>query len=322
MMHGLRLIGVTTSGEVRLFAPEDAYLSYYNSPYIGHKMGTSIDIYPSQDEWGGPIYSPCDGRVIRIRQLKMGRPKEFPTAEDDYAIGIRTDEAAELLVRVLHCRPAVREGQEVHAGEEIGSLIRSRFFNFWTGPHYHVDVLGESDFVRSTRSLRISLPIDEWTLRHPSTTEAPEVEIVRVCREYAIARTDEIPFVTAHGLTAHAALDQTLGPIGAVDAGFPHYRHGGIHTGHHNYAGSHPIIWGTPLGTVSEVSEYALTFLTQSPLYPFFGQTPLRGLSLFLYPARYLIRGTPPIVLIPVEYDGFRGLSEGDVCCIMFQPYF
>ena len=63
---------VGSAAGIDLFAPVDAYFSYFNSPYVGHKQGTSIDIYPSHEEWGGPAYSPIAGQVIRVKKMRMG----------------------------------------------------------------------------------------------------------------------------------------------------------------------------------------------------------------------------------------------------------
>ncbi len=316
-MDRLRLVGI--AGGVELFAPEDAYLSYCNSPYIGHRLGTSIDIYPAHNEWGGPVYSPCDGRVTIIRRIRMGHPRDdFPTAEDDYAIGIRphVSTVADSFVRILHCRPTVIEGQEVCAGQDIGDSLRSRFFNFWTGPHAHVDVLRERDFVRSTQSFHVMLPVAEWTLSH-STPEEIELEIVRVCEAYAIATCHHTPIAHGKGLYAYAASDRDRGPIGALDAGFPHYLQGMIHKGSREYNnGSQFTLWGRTLGTVIGVSEHTVAFRTDSSVRLHLDQTPIRGLSLFLYSNRQLIHGSPPIVLVPVRYDGLSGISEGEIYCL------
>ena len=55
----MRSLGVAAG--VVLWAPSDAYFSYYNSPYIGHENGAAVDIYPAHASWDGPGFSPVDG---------------------------------------------------------------------------------------------------------------------------------------------------------------------------------------------------------------------------------------------------------------------
>ncbi|MHA2352262.1 MAG: hypothetical protein ACXABX_03995, partial [Candidatus Thorarchaeota archaeon] len=132
----MRIVG--SAAGINIHAPEDAYFSFFNSPYIGHDIGSAIDIYPRHQEWGGDVVSPVSGKIVKTRKMRMGQPKQFPTHEFDYGIGILPEESDTDIVRIMHCEPDVSEGENVVLGDPIGRAIRSRYFNYWTGPHYHV----------------------------------------------------------------------------------------------------------------------------------------------------------------------------------------
>ena len=79
---------------IKIHSPEDAYFSYFNSPYTGHAHAAAIDIYPYHQEWGGPVASPVSGKIVRLQKFRMGRKKEFPTEDFDYG----TEEWAHQLI--------------------------------------------------------------------------------------------------------------------------------------------------------------------------------------------------------------------------------
>ncbi|MCK5390462.1 MAG: hypothetical protein KAJ36_08220, partial [Candidatus Thorarchaeota archaeon] len=165
---------------IRIHSPEDAYFSYFNSPYTGHAHAAAIDIYPFHQEWGGPVASPVSGKIVRIKKTKMGRKKIFPTETFDYIMAIQPEEADASILRMMHCKPSLKEGEIVDLGDTIGSTIRSRYFNYWTGPHYHVEIMHLDYFSRSTQSYPLELPFsfDSITARESSTEVEFLVETV------------------------------------------------------------------------------------------------------------------------------------------------
>ncbi|MFX1606507.1 MAG: hypothetical protein ACFFDD_11450, partial [Promethearchaeota archaeon] len=151
----MRVVGSALG--INIHAPEDAYFSYFNSPYIGHNIGSAVDIYPRHQKWGGDVVAPVSGEIVKTEKMRMGRPKQFPTNEFDYVIGILPEESDTDLLRVMHCEPTLNEGETVELGDRIGKAIRSRYFNYWTGPHYHVEILPEESFRRSSKSYPLEL---------------------------------------------------------------------------------------------------------------------------------------------------------------------
>ena len=222
----MRVVGKAAG--ISLLAPSDAYFSYFNSPYTGHKQGAAIDIYPQPQKWGCILPSPISGIVSRIRKVKMGKAKEFPTESYDFGIGIDAEDSDDYLVRVMHARPEVREGDTVEAGEPIGRTIRSRYFNYWTGPHYHVEVLKKHDFHRSTQSVPLTVNAERLVAIIKESSSELECLVHSVTPDQVVVSSPHSPFGKSGDLYGHLAMTQNGPPIGLLDAGLPHYAHGGI----------------------------------------------------------------------------------------------
>ena len=121
----MRVVG--SAKGINIHAPDDAYFSYFNSPYIGHSIGSVVDIYPNHQEWCGVIESPVSGKVVKIKKIQMGQPRNFPTEDYDYAVGILPEGSDDYIIRLLHCEPVVVEDEQVSLGDPIGKTIRSRY---------------------------------------------------------------------------------------------------------------------------------------------------------------------------------------------------
>ena len=219
----MRLVG--SAAGIDLFAPADAYFSYFNSPYIGHKQGTSIDIYPSHEEWGGPAYSPIAGQIIRVKKMRMGKERSFPSDEVDFGIAIAPEGSTDI-VRILHCIPEVDEGMTVEAGQRLGSLIRSRYFNYWTGPHYHTEIMNARDFSRSTKSYPLNVELASVQQVKQESISELECLITKVTDDVIMAVTNDSPIAISENLVGHAAYCGIDRRYGILDAGVPHYSHG------------------------------------------------------------------------------------------------
>ena len=307
----MRIIGQAAG--VSLAVPNDAYLSFFNSPYAGHSRGTAVDVYPSEREWGWSVLSPVSGSIANIRKMSMGRAKPFETAEHDFAVGIKPEESDDLLVRIMHLTPSVRPGDPVDVGTVIGSTLRSRYFNYWTGPHFHAEVMALQDFHRSTMSIPLQVELGESVLRQESGT-ADNQEVLEVSEDCAMVDGSGlgvyqcgpyygIPVATGEGKR-----------VGILDAGVSHYGHGAI-------VGSDPIedsegvhLLGYGMGQIEWTRGDLHFFLRTKHLEFSLGGHTLRGLSTFLYPRKLLRKGVPPLVCIPHHYGGFgKHLEEGNV---------
>ncbi len=310
---------VGSAAGIDLFAPADAYFSYFNSPYVGHKQGASIDIYPSHEEWGGPAYSPIAGQVIRVKKMRMGNERVFPSDETDFGIAI-APEGSTNIVRILHCVPEVDEGTTVEAGQRLGFLIRSRYFNYWTGPHYHIEIMNASDFSRATRSYPLSVELASVQQIQQKSASELECLITRVTDDVIIAITDDSPIAISGDLVGHAAYYGSDRRQGILDAGVPHYSHGGILGLAKPVEESTVTAWNTDIGYAVSNMDSRLPFKRGEPFQPIFEGEIIRGVSCFAFTKKQIVKGVPPVIVIPQQYGGFSGkFAEGDVGVLSFK---
>jgi hypothetical protein len=310
---------VGSAAGIDLFAPTDAYFSYFNSPYVGHKQGASIDIYPSHEEWDGPAYSPIAGQVIRIKKMKMGNERTFPSDEADFGIAIAPQGSIDI-VRILHCVPEVNEGTTVEAGQRLGSLIRSRYFNYWTGPHYHIEIMNARDFNRSTKSYPLDVELAPVQQVQQESGSELECLITRVTDDVIMAVTDDSLKAISGDLVGHAAYCGSDRGYGILDAGVPHYNHGGILGLAKPVEESTVTAWGTDIGYAAVNLDSRLPFKRGEPFQPSFEGEIIRGISCFAFTRKQTIKGSPPVIMIPQQYGGFSGkFAEGNVGILSFK---
>lgn len=308
--HLMRIVAAAKGMEIR--APDDAYFSYFNSPYIGHGLGTAVDIYPRHQEWGGPVLAPVSGRVIRIKKLHMGSIKPFPTDDFDYGIALAPENAESDIVRVMHVAPAVREGNKVDEGDEIGRTIRSRYFNYWTGPHYHVEAMAASNFTRSSKSILLDVRMEIEPHRVGTAPSNIEMIITEVTDGHAIGYPQQDIHTEIGDLSGLSAQDASGSAMGIIDGGLSHYQHGGVLGRNSIDAGEAVCVGNNQVGTAAS-SRGRVTYFRRGPsIRTSFDGIELRGLSCFLYPPQYKRRGMPQLILIPKRYGGFRHLLEDD----------
>ena len=310
---------VGSAAGIDLFAPTDAYFSYFNSPYVGHKQGASIDIYPSHEEWGGPAYSPIAGQVIRIKKMRMGNEKIFSSDEVDYGIAIAPEGSADI-VRILHCVPEVDEGITVEAGQRLGFLLRSRYFNYWTGPHYHIEIMNARDFCRSTRSYPLDVELAFVHQVQQESVSELECLITRVSDDVIMAVTNDSPIAASGDLVGHMAYCGSDRKQGILDAGVPHYNHGGILGLVMPVEGSTVTAWGTNIGCTVSPLDSRLPFKRGEIFQPVFEGEVIRGVSCFAFTRKQTRKGSPPVIIIPQHYGEFTGkFVEGDVGILSFK---
>ena len=310
---------VGSAAGIDLFAPADAYFSYFNSPYVGHKQGASIDIYPSHEEWGGPAYAPIAGQIIRVKKMRMGKKRTFPSDKADFGIAIAPEGSTDI-VRILHCVPEVDEGTIVEAGQRLGFLLRSRYFNYWTGPHYHIEIMNARDFGRSTKSY--PLDVELASVQQVQQESASELEclITGVTDDVIIAVTNDSPIVISGDLVGHAACCGSNRRHGILDAGVPHYGHGGILGLGESVEKCTVTAWGSEIGYAVGSLDSRLPFERSEPLQPTFEGEIIRGVSCFAFTKKQTVKGCPPVIMIPQQYGGFSGkFTEGDVGVLSFK---
>jgi hypothetical protein len=306
----MRIVG-TASG-IEILASDDAYFSYFNSPYIGHVLGSAVDIYPAYQEWGGPVPSPVSGKVIRIRKICMGAPKVFPSAEYDYGIAILPDGADTNIVRVMHCESKLQEGEKIDVGDILGHLFRSRYFNYWTGPHYHVEIMSMDSFPRSSQSYPLDMNLDTTPQQFGTLPLILEVLLTDVSQDRAIGYPQKRIHARVSGLYGLSVQEKGKNTMGIVDAGISHYNHGGIIGRNDLQNGDEVYLGPIPVGEVVKTRSGVSSFRRGPMIAASIDGVSLRGLSCFLYPSHFVKRGMPPLVLVPERYGDFIDVLEQD----------
>ncbi len=315
----MKRIGQTNG--ITISVPSDAYLSFFNSPYTGHRNHSAVDIYPAHQQWGGAGYAPCGGEVVKIKQIKMGRGKPFETSELDYAVGIRPYDQPSHIIRLLHCKPTVGIGEDVSVGDDIGSLIRSRYFNFWTGPHYHAEIMELRNFYRSTQSIPLEYSDElrkEVIVNGTLSPFETEWVIHHVSEDFVLVHSNNLFTGCLGGYQGHVGRTSD-GEIGLLDAGIPHYSYGGMH-GPGSFSGSAVFMGRVEIGT-SVTSQGSTFFFRQNHRAHFsLDHIPVRGLSTYLYSKKQLVRGKPLLKVIPAEYASSNTqFVEGDVVTLLAE---
>jgi murein DD-endopeptidase MepM/ murein hydrolase activator NlpD len=310
----MRTIGIASG--TKILAPDDSYFSFYNSPYISHGQGSSVDIYPAHQSWKGPVTSPVSGKVLRIKKMRMGRPRGFPTEDYDFGIGIQLDHSQDDIVRILHCEPTVGVGDRIDVGDEIGTTLRSRFFNFWTGPHYHVEVMAAESFERSSRSYPFNQTLQFSRVDGTEQDGDIEFEISEVTEDFVKGFPLNSEHAGLNGLVGLAAKNREDEILGILDGGLSHYKQGGVIGGFDIEPGTEVYFAGSSVGTQSKSNH----FLRGPSIRSFLDDHILRGLSCFIYPEMFTRKGVPPLVLVPQQYNQLKGIMNvGDVCNLRIE---
>jgi hypothetical protein len=226
---------------VTIHCPKEGWFSFFNSPYPAHRLLTGIDIYPGL-RFGEIAPSPVGGRLIAVREIRTPRGRFFEDVGYDIVVLMESVENPGKVVKLLHVEPTLRIGDTVEVGEELGRLIRSGYFHFWTDPHIHIEVREPSDPLRVRGGHRLRRLIKP-RIRDPP--EKLEGRITLIKPEYALLTLDGLD----GGLTARVGDVPVL-----LDGGIPHYKWLGFHTDRLLMNGSVELC-GQPIAVVEENYE-------------------------------------------------------------------
>jgi len=213
---------IASCGKVKIYRCKTNYFSLFNSPYYAHSYGGAIDIYFLDEERVFPCLTP--GRIVGIRTVKAASMKKFYHSDFDYVTLIESREDPSLIVRIMHIKPFVKEGEHLNVGRPVGEPLRSGFFDPWTSLHAHLEIKTPDYAFRAKGSLPIDLKID-------GEVEGEAVEdilfrVVHVNDFFVLVELEE-------GCTVRLGEVRGLGvkiggSIGILDCGFPHYARGGV----------------------------------------------------------------------------------------------
>ena len=191
---------------ISIFVPENAWYSFFNSPYIGHKLGTAIDIYFPDDG----LFPVERGVVEKIRNVKP--PKRY-IKHDDFVIVIHISSG--ICLKVLHVKPKVRIGEKLMLGDSIGEMISSGFFLPWSSKHAHIEIRRCNDSIRA----RGAFPLKPIYYSSVPATKGNEFRIVETHENFCWAEPVEKE-------------DYALTPLTyqwyPIEGGIPHYGYGAV----------------------------------------------------------------------------------------------
>jgi hypothetical protein len=210
------MIPVAISGGVTLLCPEDGRYSFYNSPYPAHHLMTGIDIYPNTSEsLSAP--SPVKGEILQIRRVKAPHGHGFEAPEHDTVTIIRSTQAPERIVKILHVDTQAEVGDTMHAGQALGPMIRSGYFGYQTPLHAHIEVRSLEDPLRVRGACPMNSLLD---LDKLEVSEQLVGTVMMARRGYAqISLSQGGPWTVA----------SVGGKLGIIDGGVPLYGWFGIH---------------------------------------------------------------------------------------------
>jgi len=237
-------------------------------------MLTGIDIYP-ESEFGGFAPSPVSGVITKIRRVKCPVRKEFESSPYDYLVLLKSLENRKLTIKILHVKPVVKVGDVVQEGEEIGCLIRSGYFDFWTDPHIHVEIRKPEDPIRARGGLKLT-PLLKMKNIQPLKERCIYGRITTVKPEYYVIQPEE---------TLQYGIPVEIGDgLGVLEGGIPHYGWFGVHALEIYGVGEEVRLLGVPIGKIK--SKNKRTVLAECFHVETFLDGVSSGLSLYVFPSR------------------------------------
>ena len=191
-------------GDLFIDIPRNAWYSFFNSPYIGHRSGAALDVYFSSL----PLFPMEFGKVVEIRRVRA--PKNLPM-EEDYVIAIEISD--NICLKVLHVKPNVKEGDKLALGDPLGEMLISGFFMPWSSKHAHFELRSCEDRIRARGAFPLT-PIIQRLV--------PQVS----GREFVVKEKHE----HFYWLVPRRTSGMGLTPIGnpPVEGGIPHYKYGAV----------------------------------------------------------------------------------------------
>jgi len=281
-----------SSEGVNIYCPEDGRLSLFNSPYPAHRLFAGVDVYPNRG-FGELAPSPVLGEVIETRQVRCSHAKDFVSSNRDHVILLRSLENPDRWVKVLHVEPTVEVGDVIEVGANLGRLLRSGFFDFWTDPHLHVEVREPSDPIRARGGFKF-----ERVAKIGESTPAEDLSghVVECRSEYSLVALEK---GFKYGVPADVE-----GQPGLLDAGIPHYGWIGLHLERVPQVGGVVRLSGRKIGTVRFVHSNMCVAECCSPAFRLNGK-PVQ-LSLYLY-----LFSVPLVKIVPHRPGGLR-LKESE----------
>jgi len=210
------VIKISESQGVDIYAYEQGFFSFTNSPYFAHKKALAIDIYPPRGN--KEALSPVEGKIILIKPISSGM---------DYVTIIEPTGKENICVKILHVKPSLKVGESIKPGDFFGKIVWSPFYNFWTDYHLHIEVRPASDPLRASGGFEIDMTpiikrmISSYTQRKKNNNLTFKVKSVK--ENYVLLNGT---FIQTHYSSPFMVKRGDF--IGCLDGGIPHYGHGAL----------------------------------------------------------------------------------------------
>ncbi|MEM2896407.1 MAG: hypothetical protein QW265_05150 [Candidatus Bathyarchaeia archaeon] len=292
---------IAESMNVEVYASEENFLSFFNSPYYAHTQASAVDIYTKRREYDIPALSPVNGKVVNIVRFKTPKPKHFAGSEEDYIIAVQSNKNSSVWVRILHARPSVKIAQKVSVGDEIGKYLPSGYFNFWTDPHIHIEIRNPANIIRAKGGYTVNtLQIDDKEFNDEELVEGKPLEgkVELISKRYLILNLEspKLRLGNFYGIRANIGKYK-----GILDCGFPYYGYGGVHAEQSNgiEMGDYVKFLGFNIGIVVNKIKNFVMFKT-IPLRVKIRDKVFKGLSFYLH-----MNELVNFKLVPIQPNSF-----------------
>ncbi len=283
---------VATAQGVEINATEDlSGFSLFNSPYHAHRNLEAIDLIPNKN-FGEEALSPVNGTVEKILKFKVKSVSLFFKAMDiestkfnadkyEYLILIRSRENKKKMIKILHVKPEVSEGDKIYVNDPLGTLVRTKHYSFWAAPHIHLEVRNESDAIRARGACKLNINTlglrieDEIIYSSDNLRSANKFGFV----SRIIEATDSYIEIESlyRGKFAHARVGNK--PC-ILDGGIPHMGYGGVISIYNIKQNEDVYFNGIKIGKI--VKSYGKIGIFNPKIKIKVNNIPMRGISFIL----------------------------------------
>lgn len=305
----MEFYNIIDKGNYKVFLPEKCHFSIGTSPYYAHQNALAIDIYQDLFLENFEAVSPVSGKIIKTKELIAPPPKFRNGINKDYIILIENQADPEIVYKILHVCPKIKEGEKIDVGDILGTTIRNGYFAYWSTPHIHLEIRAKEDAIRARGGKNFSLSIlrknDQADLPRSPLNAIP-LAIENVCAEYILARLPK---------ELYLKLDRIYGIKGRInnlfciiDGGIPMYKNGTLLSDQiGNFKANMQIYWETfNIGFLNEIrGDFGLYHF--NPLNILINDQRIRGISLFL--ANF----EPLLKIIPFKSSQFEFKRKSQV---------
>ena len=137
--------------------PKSSHFSIGTSPYYAHQHGLAIDIYHEISLENYEALSPVSGKIITTKTMLAPKSKFEGGINKEHLTLIQNKKNPNIIYKILHIKPSIKNGQNVEVGDVLGNTIRNGYFAPWSSPHIHLEIRPKEDAIRASGGKQFSL---------------------------------------------------------------------------------------------------------------------------------------------------------------------